>query len=90
MQTVTTLFEYGADPNLAHAATGQTALMMAAVKLPIDDVRQLLELGADVTQVNRQGQSVLDMLGDEKYREVRELCTQYIECNKPGVKQPLK
>ena len=64
--------------------------MQAALDLRIEAVKMLLEYGADVTQFNRQGQSVLDMLGDEKYREVRELCTQYIECNKPGAKQPLK
>ena len=89
-QALAVLFEYGADPNLAHATTGQTALMSAALKALVDLVKLLLEHGADVTQVNREDQSVLDMLVDEKYGEVRELCTQYIDSNQPGAKQVLK
>ena len=90
MSALTILLGHGADPNLPHATTGQTALMVASLELRIDAVKMLLEYSADVTQVNREGQSVLDMLGEDKYREVRELCTQYIECNKPGVKLLLK
>ena len=88
---VSLLLECGADPDLAHTTTGQTALMKAAVEPSVDIVKVLLEYGADVTQVNREGESVLDMLGrTRKYDEVRELCTQYIECNKPGAKLLLK
>ena len=89
-ETLTILLEYGADPNLAHTTTGTTPLMKAALKLNIDMVKMLLEHGADVTQVDRGGKSVLDMLRLEKYKEVRELCTQYIECNKPGAEPVLK
>ena len=89
-QSLTVLLEHGADPNLAHAVTGETPLMVAALKLRIDNVRLLLERGADVTQVNSEGRSVLDILGHEKYRAVIELCTGYIECNKPGVAPVLK
>ena len=89
--TVMILLRSGADPNIAHAATGDTALMKAALDLNVDLVRLLLEHGADVTQVNREGKSVLDMLGrTRKYCEVRELCTQYMDCNKPGAKLLLK
>ena len=84
------LLEYGADPNLIHARTGETALMIAALDARIDLVKLLLEHGADVTQVNHQGLSVLDMLGDDRYSAVRELCTQYIECNQPGARPLLK
>ena len=87
MQTLTVLLGHGADPNLAHATTGQTALMIAALELRIEAVKLLLEYGADVTQVNREGQSVLDQT---KYSEVVALCTQYVECNKPGAKLLLK
>ena len=91
MRALTVLLEHGANPNLTYAATGQTPLMIAALMLRVDLVQLLLEHGADVTQVDRDGQSVLDMLGKtRKYRELRELCTQYIECNKPGAKLLLK
>ena len=91
MQAITVLLENGADVNLMDATTGQTALMIAAVERNVDIVKLLLEYGADVTQVNREGKSVLDMLGrTRKYSEVAELCTQYIDSNKPGAKLLLK
>ena len=90
LKSLTLLLGHGADPNLAHATTGETPLMAAAA-LHIDLVKLLLEYGADVTQVDREGKSVLDMLGRTgKYGEMVELCTQYIECNKPGAKVLLK
>ena len=52
--------------------------MIAALANRIEYVRLLLEHGADVSQVNEEGKSVLDMLSDEKYSEVLELCTQYV------------
>ena len=56
-----------------------------------DLVKLLLEYGADVTQVNREGKGVLDMLGrTRQYDEVRKLCTQYIDSDKPGAKHVLK
>ena len=73
------LLLHGADPNLAHADTGYTALMIAASAVRVDLVKVLLEHGADVTQVNHAGISVLDMLGDAPmYSEVVELCQQYM------------
>ena len=91
LQAITVLLEHGADPNLAHTVSGETALMLSAPELRINVVKLLLEYGADVTQVNREGKSVLDMLGrTRKYGEVVELCTAYIECNKPGAKPLLK
>ena len=73
------LLLHGADPNLAHADTGYTALMIAASAVRVDLVKVLLEHGADVTQVNHVGDSVLDMLGDNPiYAEVVELCQQYM------------
>ena len=66
-------------------------LMMAALELNIDLVKLLLEYGADVTQVNREGKSVLDLLGrTRKYGKVVKLCTSYIDSNKPGAKLLLK
>ena len=91
MRALTVLLDYGADPNIAHAGTGNTPLMIATLDLNVDLVKLLLEHGADVTQVDREGKSVLDMLGrTRKYGEVRELCTQYIERNLPGAKLLLK
>lgn len=73
-----------ADPNLAHRDTGVTALMIAAVNRRIDYMKILLEYGADVTQVSRDGSGVLDMLDQTaKYRKVVKLCTQYIDRNMP-------
>ena len=91
MQAMAVLLELGADPNLALEATGRTALMRAALELRADLVKLLLEYGADVTQVDMQGKGVLDMLGrTRKYGEVVELCTQYIDSNKPGARLLLK
>ena len=84
------LLEHGADPNLADTTTGETLLMRAALNRHIHIVDALLEHGGDVNQENSKGKTVLDMLGDEKYRAVRELCTGYIECNKPGAEPVLK
>ena len=85
------LLENGADPNQILDSTGETPLMTAALDLDVDLVKLLLEYGADVTQVNREGKSVLDMLGrTRKYGQVRELCTQYIDSNKLGAKLLLK
>ena len=90
-QSLTLLLQYGADPNLAHAATCETPLMVAALKHRLDNVRLLLERGADVTRVDLEGKSVLDMLGQgPNYAKVRELCTQYIERNRPDVMPVLK
>lgn len=88
---ITVLLDRGADPNLSEEATGQTPLMRAALKRRIGLTRLLLEYGADVTQVNNEGKSVLDMLGQgPNYAKVRELCTQYIERNMPDVMPVLK
>ena len=91
IQAITTLLGHGADPNMADPRTGETILMIAALELNVDLVKLLLEHGADVTQVNQAGRSVLDMLGrTRKYGEVVKLCTSYIDSNKPGAKQVLK
>ena len=88
---LTLLLQHGADPNLAHAHTADTPLITAALVGRVDLVRLLLEYGADVTQVNRDGDSVLDMLGrTTAHPVVVELCLQYIDTNRPGNKPLLK
>ena len=88
---LTILLEHEADPNLADPATGETPLMIAALAVEVDLVKLLLEHGADVTQVNRAGQAVLDMLGrTRKYSPVVDLCEQYVESNRAGAKAILK
>ena len=92
---ITLLFDFGANANIAYEHSGDTALMIAVtryrVTVNIDVVKLLLERGADVTQVNKEGKSVLDMLGrTRKYGDVRELCTQYIDRHKAGAKYILK
>lgn len=89
------LLQYGADPNLAHADTGDTPLMTAArdyTEIECTDlVELLLEYGADVTHKNRAGKTVLDRLGDGKqYKEVVDLCKKYLDINIPGAKPILK
>ena len=65
--------------------------MIAALGPHVDLVKLLLEHGAVVTQVNREGKSVLDLLGRTRnYGEVVELCTHNIDSNKPGAKLVLK
>ena len=87
----TLLLGHGADPNLAHATTGLTPLMAAVFASRKSYVKLLLEYGADVTQVDREGRGVLDMIGQaSNFRDMVELCEPYIECNKPGAKLLLK
>ena len=85
MPALTLLLEYGADPNQDPANTGYTLLMLASFGHHINIMRVLLEHGADVTRVNEDGNTVVDMLWrSPEDDEMRELCTHYIDCNKPG------
>ena len=93
------LLRYGADPNLADIRTGLTALMVAAVFKHIDYAELLLKCGADVTQLDHAGKTVLDVLSDTPrhsaqhtahYTAVAELCKQYIDINRPEAKPILK
>lgn len=91
MPAISLLLEYGADPNLDPAPTGCTLLMFASFGHHIDIMKVLLERGADVTRVNEDGESVLDMLWrSPKDDAMRELCLQYVECNKAGATHVLK
>ena len=85
------LLQHEADPNLAKPRTGETPLMLVATSCRVEYVKLLLEYGADVTQTNTTGQTVLDMLGrTRKYSEVVALCTSYLDTNRPGEKHVLK
>ena len=91
LDAFTLLLQHDADPNFAKAHTGETPLMVAATAIRVEYVKLLLEYGADVTQTNTAGQTVLDMLGrTRKYSEVVDLCTSYVETNRPGEKHVLK
>ena len=88
---MTLLLDRGVNVNTAHATTGQTALMAAAQAQDVDLVKLLLEHGADVTQVNREGKGVLDMLGRTRsHAKVAELCQAYIDSNRVDSKPLLK
>ena len=88
---ITLLLNHGANVNIAHSVTGQTALMTAAQAQDVDLVKLLLEHGADVTQVNKEGKSVLDMLGRTRsHAKVAELCHAYVDCNRVDSKAILK
>ena len=83
--------DHGANVNIAHAVTGQTALLIAGAAANADLVKLLLEHGADVTQVDREGKSVLDMLGRTRsHAKLAELCEQYIDSNRVDSKAILK
>ena len=91
VELVSSLLQHEADPNTADPDTGETPLMLAALAVEVDLVKLLLEYGADVTQVNRVGQGVLDILGrTRKYGQVVDLCQQYMESNRAGAKAILK
>ena len=88
---ITLLLDRDANVNIAHERTGQTALMIAGAAANADLARLLLEHGADVTQVNREGKSVLDMVGRTRsHAKVAELCQAYIDSNRVDSKVILK
>ena len=96
-ESLTVLLQSGlVDVNLAHAHTGETALMIAALCGRIESVKLLLRYGADVTQVNNDGQTVMDILSSDEdtpeggHEEVIQLCKQYIDTNKHTDKPVLK
>ena len=85
IKVLTVLLDLGMNPNLAHAKTGETALMIATSRYAYYPalVKVLLEHGADVTQVNNEGKCVLD----EEYSShlqpiIIELLNQYKEKNR--------
>ena len=91
LDVLTLLLQHGAEPNLAHAHTAETPLMAAALARHVNLVKLLLEYGADVTQVNSESKSVLDMLGRFSINAgVVELCLQYVDTNRPNAKPLLK
>ena len=59
---VTLLLNHGANPNLAHRKSGTTALMIAALQADIGLVSTLLSYGADVLQMDYNGQTVFDLI----------------------------
>lgn len=92
------LLNRGANINIAHSYTGQTALMLAATNSwaaadNIDLVELLLQHGADVTQVNKEGECVLDMLAVDETgprTKAAELCELYKDSNRVDAKAILK
>lgn len=88
MRILTVLFEHGIDPNLAHTATGQTPLMLAVRGSFTQYVQVLLQHGADVMQMNNDGQTVLDLYGERAgYAHLIDMCNQYKDINQS--KKPL-
>ena len=74
----TLLLDHGADVNQGNATTGETPLMRAALAMRITVVKLYLEHGADVMQLNNEGLTVLDLMGDKpEYAMYVELCREY-------------
>ena len=91
LTTVTHLLNEGADVNLAHTCTGESALMIAVLSQYTELVELLLERGADVTAINSRGLTVLDMLGESSsYVRIAELFYLYIDTNRQSLKAILK
>ena len=87
----TLLLNRGANVNIAHSISSQTALMIAGAAANADLLKLLLEHGADVTKVNSEGRSVLDMVGRTRsHAKVAELCQAYIDSNRVDAKAILK
>ena len=93
------LLEHGADPNLAHPDTGDTALLMCARYPSMRVFKLLLEHGADVTHTNYAGVSALDLLtgattdtgNDNRYTElIIQLCYEYKDRNMQYIQHILK
>jgi hypothetical protein len=63
------LLGHGGDPDAREAATGNTALMLAANRARLEEVRLLLQAGADVTLKASDGWTALaaaEMIGDSE------------------------
>ena len=85
IKVLTVLLDLGMNPNLAHAHTGETALMIATSRYAYYPtlVKVLLEHGADVTQVNNEGKCVLDTEYTSHIQSIIiELLEQYKEKNR--------
>ena len=80
---VTWLLDHGADANQVDSNTCQTVLMIAAVGSCHGIVRSLLEHGADVTTLDRDGKGVLDMVSPLWDWSTTRLCNKYRESNVP-------
>ena len=87
---ITVFLDHGANVNGAHEQLDETPLMIAGAAANIDLVKLLLEHGADVTQVNWKGKSVLDMGRTRSHARVAELCGQYVDNNRADAKPLLK
>lgn len=87
---VTWSLDHSADVNLACTHSGHTVLMTAARWGCLNLVQLLLERGADVTQLDHAGKSILDMTECWSHREIVGLCNKYMDRNRPQDKPILK
>ena len=61
------LVAYGADVNGVTSIDGESPLHIACLHTRPDVAKWLLESGADVTKVNKDGKTALDLIKDEPY-----------------------
>ena len=70
------LLNHGADPDARERETGNTALMLAANRARLEEVKLLLQAGADPTLKAKDGWTALaaaDMIGDSEIVELLRL-----------------
>jgi hypothetical protein len=68
-KTLEVLIKLRADVNIRDSQ-GRTALMIAAARWPVKDVKRLIKSGADINARDNQGCSTLSIAQSEKRQDV--------------------
>src|SRR3990167_4751640 len=71
-KTIKAVIEEGANPNFRRLADGYTPLLLAAWDGLLDNVKILIEAGADINVVNNEGGSALMCSAQNGFREIVE------------------
>ena len=78
LESATSLLSAGADPNIAHPETGDTALHYAADLGYVKMVKALIIFFADVKATNKEGKTPLDVARDSS-AEKKDKCVRTLE-----------
>ncbi|MBI2677057.1 MAG: ankyrin repeat domain-containing protein [Candidatus Yanofskybacteria bacterium] len=71
-KTIKAVIEEGVDPNIKRLTDGYTPLLLAAWDGLLDNVRVLVEAGADINAVSNEGGSALMLAAQRGWREIVE------------------